>query len=197
MIRDATQRWWMEVEAQCRCLEDAPNVLMPERRDLEMGHEAHPCRCRRSRSPCATWCASSCRQRQQSFCWPPSSRRGLWKREPWRRASSQRRLWEAFWKSWEIGRDKSRMFEVGWMDWSGMPDVVVELIDEERRGRKEERWERNARLLNASEYRAKGFTALRSQHQSRRGISQSPLVAYRHDVLVGARKRERLRPDRV
>lgn len=43
-------------------------------------------------------------------------------------------------------------------------DVVEKLIDEERRGRKEERWERrNARLLNASEYRAKRFTELRSQ----------------------------------
>jgi hypothetical protein len=78
-----------------------------------------------------------------------------------------------------------------------MPDVVVELIDEERRGRKKERWERNARLLNASEYRAKGFTALRSQHQTRRRIGQSLPVAYGHDVLVGARKRESWRPDQV
>jgi hypothetical protein len=58
-----------------------------------------------------------------------------------------------------------------------MLDVVVELIDEERRGRKEERWERNARLLNASEYRAKGFTELRSQHRGHSEASQSPPLA--------------------
>lgn len=55
--------------------------------------------------------------------------------------------------------------------------MVERLIDEERRGRKEESWERNARLLNASEYRAKGFTELRSQQRVEQGVGQSLLFA--------------------
>ena len=56
-------------------------------------------------------------------------------------------------------------------------DVVEELIDEEGRGRKEERCERNARLLNASECRAKGFPVLRSQHGGQMVGSQSACLA--------------------
>jgi hypothetical protein len=34
----------------------------------------YPCRCKRSRSPCGSWCASSCHRRErQSSCQPPSS----------------------------------------------------------------------------------------------------------------------------
>jgi hypothetical protein len=57
-------------------------------------------------------------------------------------------------------------------------DVVEELIDEERRGRKEESWERNARLLNASEYRANGFPVFRSQQRSGQRTDQSAVLAY-------------------
>lgn len=57
-------------------------------------------------------------------------------------------------------------------------DVVEELIDEERRGRKEESWERNARLLNASEYRANGFPVLRSQQRRGQRTGQSAVLAY-------------------
>lgn len=57
-------------------------------------------------------------------------------------------------------------------------NVVEELIDEGRRGRKEESWERNARLLNASEYRANGFPVLRSQQRGGQPGSQSVVFAY-------------------
>lgn len=72
---------------------DAPGVV--EKTRLEKTG-AYLCRCMRSRSPCASWCASSSRQLRQSSCQLPSSQRGPWRQVPWRRASSRQRLWEAF-----------------------------------------------------------------------------------------------------
>lgn len=71
----------------------AKRIARPSRHGREM-EVTHPCKCKKSMSPCGPWFASSSRQWKQSSCQHPSSQ-GPWRqRGPWRRASCQQ-LWEA------------------------------------------------------------------------------------------------------
>lgn len=77
----------------------------------------HPCRCRRSMSPCEPWCASSChRWRRSSFRHPSSPEPWKRLRGPWRRASCQR-PWEpslAIYEVVKLGR-KVDGWDVRWI----------------------------------------------------------------------------------
>jgi hypothetical protein len=73
----------------------------------EISWQTHPCRCRRSRSPSWSWCASSCRRRgRRSSCQPPSSQRVPFQPGPCRRWWESSGPWEAFWlvcEGWGCG----------------------------------------------------------------------------------------------
>jgi hypothetical protein len=69
---------------------------------------------------------------------------------------------------------------------------MVKSMDEERRGRKEERWgEEREGLLNAREYRAKGFTELGSQHGENTEAGQSDRLACAAGAVPEVNKRVR------
>src|SRR6478752_3054105 len=58
---------------------------LPKQDAIEMGIGTHPCRCKKSRSPCGSWSASSCHQRRQASCQQP------W--EPFRKMKRLEKVW--------------------------------------------------------------------------------------------------------
>lgn len=93
------------------------------------GRKLYLCRCKRSRSPCASWCASSCHPWRQSSFRHPSSQREPFGREPsQQRASSRRHPLEAFWR-WvvfgvRISKSKS-VVGLKWLEAVDESDLIV------------------------------------------------------------------------
>lgn len=162
---------------------------MNERRRLQVEvattqRMAYPCRCKSCRSPCGSWCASSCHQTgQRSSCRPPSCQ----KQEPCQPGPCQR-----WWGSERRVRSNAlpnapeiakylgcgglgRHFEVGFLKWwkvldefrrdlsmdTGQMDVLRQRWDEERR--EETRLEERGAVGLCSERRKRALPLSKSR----------------------------------